>query len=483
MKKQLLAFILGVLIVLTIAATPFWSDFVNRYPDAATSRIGLGITNGYGLFAGTNIVFSTSPKGLLQINATVTGLPGSGTVTSFSSGNLSPLFTTIVANPATTPSLTFSAIAQNANLIFAGPSSGVPASPDFRSLVASDIPSLSYVTSVGLSAPAIFSVGGSPVTSSGTLALSLATESDRTFFVGPTSGGPLAPTFRTVGIDELSDVTISSPAAGDIIAWSGSTFTNGPPQSGTNSGNSSTLGLMDEQTNTVITLRTIAPDVADGTVSTFNGFGDTIVFANSGGAGAGLTKNYLTGSVVGSYAEMRTSATSGAIEVLSTSAAINAMIPYAGGAYYWQSYCVLMNTNSVRVMMGGWASASGFDPFASDGQTTPQIVFRYSTAASDLTWKAICSDGTNTSIIDTGVAVQTNTAYFFQIRKTGTPAITFTVNRTTSVSTNGATAGIPNSNNPSLDKMFVFSGMKTLATGAKTNLIRYLGYTVDWPAK
>jgi len=54
------------------------------------------------------------------------------------------------------------------------------------------------VTSVGLSMPAIFSVAGSPVTTTGTLAASLATQSANRFFAGPTGGGAVAPTFRAI---------------------------------------------------------------------------------------------------------------------------------------------------------------------------------------------------------------------------------------------------------------------------------------------
>lgn len=64
---------------------------------------------------------------------------GSGTVTNFSAGNLSPLFTSSVANPTTTPALTFAQVAQAANLVFAGPASGVAANPMFRALVANDL--------------------------------------------------------------------------------------------------------------------------------------------------------------------------------------------------------------------------------------------------------------------------------------------------------------------------------------------------------
>ena len=64
---------------------------------------------------------------------------GSGTVTSFSAGNLSPLFTTSVANLTTTPALSFTLTNQNANLVFAGPASGGAAAPTYRALVTADL--------------------------------------------------------------------------------------------------------------------------------------------------------------------------------------------------------------------------------------------------------------------------------------------------------------------------------------------------------
>lgn len=76
---------------------------------------------------------------------------GTGTVTSFSAGTLSPLFTTSVATATTTPALTFAITNQNANIVYAGPASGAAAAPTFRSLVALDIPS----------------GGGSPLTTKG----------------------------------------------------------------------------------------------------------------------------------------------------------------------------------------------------------------------------------------------------------------------------------------------------------------------------
>jgi len=66
------------------------------------------------------------------------------------------------------------------------------------------------VTSVGLSLPSIFSVSGSPVTTSGTLTGTLATQANNSVFAGPVSGGPSTPSFRV-------------PGATDVAAWGGVT--------------------------------------------------------------------------------------------------------------------------------------------------------------------------------------------------------------------------------------------------------------------
>ena len=127
------------------------------------------------------------------------GLPGSGTVTSFSAGDLSPIFTSTVTSPTSTPNVSFSAISQAQNLFYASPN-GSSGLPTFRALVAADIPTLTNyvptsrtltingvtydlsadrswtistssgtVTSVDLSMPNAFTVTNNPVTTSGTL--------------------------------------------------------------------------------------------------------------------------------------------------------------------------------------------------------------------------------------------------------------------------------------------------------------------------
>lgn len=66
------------------------------------------------------------------------------------------------------------------------------------------------VTSVALALPAFITVSGSPVTTSGTLTGTLATQTANTFFSGPSSAGPSAPTFRVIA---NADLPLSGVAA------------------------------------------------------------------------------------------------------------------------------------------------------------------------------------------------------------------------------------------------------------------------------
>ena len=132
------------------------------------------------------------------------------------------------------------------------------------------------VTSVGLSMPADFSVAGSPVTTSGTLAVTYATQSANTVLAGPTAGVPATPTFRAL-VDAdipaaiMRDFTVaansgaSSPSTvsdGDLLEIFGSTAAG--------SGSADLTGVLDTQLNaarqlTVETrLMTGATGVSDG---------------------------------------------------------------------------------------------------------------------------------------------------------------------------------------------------------------------------
>jgi hypothetical protein len=175
---------------------------------------------------------------------------------------------TVSGSPVTSSgTLTGTLTTQSVNRIFAGPSSGAATAPTFRALVTADIPSLSYVSSVGATAPitttggltptigvtaaaltktddtnVTATLGGSPTTAllaatsltlgwTGQLAVSrggtgAALTTANFVFAGPTSGAPAAPTFRaltTADISSLGYVTSVSGTTGRITSTGGTT--------------------------------------------------------------------------------------------------------------------------------------------------------------------------------------------------------------------------------------------------------------------
>lgn len=181
---------------------------------------------------------------------------GGGTVTSVGLSAPSVLFG-ITGSPVTTSGvISLNLNGQVQNTVFAAPVSN-NGYPTFRTLVAADIPALNYmpnvicqegrllgraagtgagtpydvrlgaglgwdvdgnlevtaggggsgtVTSVGLSMPNIFSVTGSPVTTTGTLTASLVSQSQRLFLASPVSGSGV-PTFRAIHGNDLPDLS------------------------------------------------------------------------------------------------------------------------------------------------------------------------------------------------------------------------------------------------------------------------------------
>jgi hypothetical protein len=155
---------------------------------------------------------------------------GSGTVTSV--GLSMPAIFSVAGSPITTAgTFTVSLVTETANRVWAGPSTGSPATPAFRALVAADLPAgTGTVTSVACTVPSFLSVAGSPVTSSGTLAITLATETANTIFAGPTSGGVATPTFRALVAADLpagtGTVTSVACTVPSFLSVSGSPVTS-----------------------------------------------------------------------------------------------------------------------------------------------------------------------------------------------------------------------------------------------------------------
>lgn len=131
------------------------------------------------------------------------GGPGTGTVTSFSAGDFAPLFTTVEATPTTTPALSFTAITKAANLIFSGPTTGGAAAPNFRALVAADIPQAEFETLFGTQAVEAFA------SETNTTTLAHAPKANRHLFVYVDSGSGY------ILMVQGTDYTV----AGAVITW------------------------------------------------------------------------------------------------------------------------------------------------------------------------------------------------------------------------------------------------------------------------
>lgn len=131
----------------------------------------------------------------------------------------------------TSGDITVTLASQTAKYVFCAPNAS-DGSPTFRLLVASDLPnhthpttditgSFGTVTSVALSLPDIFSVSGSPITSSGTLAASLENQLQNLIFASP-NGSTGTPSFRSLvsaDIPNLSSVYSTKYAGGDLSGY------------------------------------------------------------------------------------------------------------------------------------------------------------------------------------------------------------------------------------------------------------------------
>jgi hypothetical protein len=88
------------------------------------------------------------------------------------------------------------------------------------------------LSSVGLTAPAIFTVTNSPLTANGDIALGLQTQTANTIFAGPVSGGATAPAFRALAAGDIPALPFSN-ITGVVPIAQGGTALNAVGASGT----------------------------------------------------------------------------------------------------------------------------------------------------------------------------------------------------------------------------------------------------------
>lgn len=177
----------------------------------AVSRGGTGAatTTANFVFAGPS---SGSPAAPTFRALTTADIPALAYGSVSSVGLALPSIMTVSGSPVTSSgTLTGTLTTQAVNAIFAGPSSGAAAAPTFRSLTTADIPALSYVTSVAASVPAFLSIAGSPITTSGTLAISYSGTAL------PIANGGTGQTTASAAFNALSPVTTT----GDLIIGNG----------------------------------------------------------------------------------------------------------------------------------------------------------------------------------------------------------------------------------------------------------------------
>ena len=184
-------------------------------PDHGTSPTASSPTDTLTLTSSDASITITGNSATKTVN--LQSVAGGGSVTSV--GFTAAPFLIVAGAPVTTSGVIgITLAAQQANFVLAGPSSGSTATAAFRALVAGDIPSLSYVSSIGLtSGSGVFGFPNSPVTSSGNIGVSLLGQQANFVLAGPTSGVTASPAFRALG---ASDMPLAGYGPGQNY-WSG----------------------------------------------------------------------------------------------------------------------------------------------------------------------------------------------------------------------------------------------------------------------
>lgn len=92
-----------------------------------------------------------------------------------------------------------------------------------RGWVIAQVSAAGGITSVGFSAPSIFSVSGAPLTANGTINLAFVGQSANQIFAGPVSGGVAAPSFRSLVAADIPSLDASTIGAGILPSARGGT--------------------------------------------------------------------------------------------------------------------------------------------------------------------------------------------------------------------------------------------------------------------
>lgn len=225
------------------------------------------------------------------------------------------------------------------------------------------------VTSVGLSLPSIITVSGSPVTTSGTLTGTLATQTANTVFSGPTTGVAATPTFRALVSADVPNLDAGKITTGTLgVARGGTGATSTPSNGQIPIGNGSTY--------------TAATITAGSGITVTNGSG-SITIASSAPA-----------STDNSICQGRLTLGGSAVNTSSTASSTVVLYPYKGdriSLYSGGAWSTLTFTSSTTLSISGLSSSPCYDVWAYNNSGTVALDYtawtNTSTRATSLTWQ------------------------------------------------------------------------------------------------
>lgn len=233
------------------------------------------------------------------------------------------------------------------------------------------------VTSVDMSVPSFLSVSGNPITTSGTLAVTLAVETANTVFAGPTVGSA-TPTFRSLVAGDIPTLNQNTTGtASNITASSNSTLTTlsslslpGSQVTGNIAGNAANITASSNSTLTTLSSLSLPGAQVTGNISGNAANVTGVVAIAKGGTGQTTAQSGLTAllpSQVSNAGRFLTTAGVNAFWTTSITADLSTLgtgnhtgLWITGGATTKPTKLVLTNTNSsVDWSMVAFDSAHG----------------------------------------------------------------------------------------------------------------------------
>lgn len=174
-------------------------------------------------------------------------IPSGGTVTSVVANNSVSGLTMTISSPTTTPTVNLSG---TPNIAASNVTSGIfstarlgSGSPSISNFLRGDGTwaatgaGAGTVTSVAATVPTEFLLAGSPITTSGTLAITKNTQTANTVWAGPTTGGATVPTFRGLVLADIPSINETKLSFTDITTANATASAHGllPKLSGSGS--------------------------------------------------------------------------------------------------------------------------------------------------------------------------------------------------------------------------------------------------------